>query len=616
VIYVSTLAIVALFAVVSVSPSVAERNWWNSSIFGDGWCYGDVGLGECSVDIYDFDPAEWCRQPREANTELEFCQNPDNYSRASLDPEISSSATADLEPTSPPYMATPAPLGTSRVLTIVTDASSYPHDGQITFSGTTQGAEAREIVSVVIEPPTGSSKIRSGLTTATNVFTLSPIDVRDAFDRAGVYTIKAFTNPQGANDAVTLSLRYENGQVTRHTVAPDARIAPHVTQSDTPQAHVDLYSQDPSYRAWLGSRFPDLASQIATRTDPALSPPPAPTPKPELVWDLLVDPYDLFVKDRWCYGSYARCFDMYDSWWPMTPRSGDSGNLVGEEYWCFGTITRCESRPDSWCGGTRVQCYEQAGHPLASDYPGPRSHALPTVTGVETGSSWGFEWSRVNDYDRGRSADNWPPQFVERPVSETIPLEAKYYTLSLSMADFVVVDDMDAEPLVDCVVGGVPAIMRDRPHKWVLRPGAHYIQCTATDVSGNTTGMVYKLTLDSATGLFPSRNFERLFRSIMAYGGYLLEDAPDHYQVLKLIKYFHGSGMLEFDIGSGDGIGTEPTDAICATHDTDIDLLNNISLLVGNAEIKHCLELLAERGAFDKVEAQWWMFWPTHAYQE
>ena len=137
----------------------------------------------------------------------------------------------------PPPSATPAPSGgggttpapgaspgassdNSRVLTIATDASSYTRDDRITFSGTTQGAAAREIVSVVIEPPSGSSKIRSGLTTATNVFTLSPIDVRDAFNRAGVYTIKAFTNPQGASNAATLELQYENNRVTRYFSTP------------------------------------------------------------------------------------------------------------------------------------------------------------------------------------------------------------------------------------------------------------------------------------------------------------------------------------------------------------------------------------------------------------
>ena len=137
-------------------------------------------------------------------------------------PEPDPSTTLPLvePPPPPPPIVTPPPTGTSRVLTIVTDAASYSRDDRITFSGTTQGTVAREVVSVVIEPPIGSSQIRSGLTTAINTFMLSPVDVGEAFNRAGIYTIKAFTNAQEASNAAALELQYENNRVTRYFETP------------------------------------------------------------------------------------------------------------------------------------------------------------------------------------------------------------------------------------------------------------------------------------------------------------------------------------------------------------------------------------------------------------
>lgn len=566
------VAIVVFFASASAAPALAERIWWSSSIFGDGWCYGDMDLGECSVDIYKFDPTEWCRQPREATTSLEFCQNPDNYPRAAMDPEICGAVPDHWTPTPPPPLPPHAPSGASRVLAIVTDAPSYSHDDQITFSGTTQGAKAREIVTVVIESPGGIFKIRSGLTSENNTFELSPIDIRDAFGDVGVYTIKAFTNLQGTSYAATLELRYECNRVTRHSASPDT------------QSYVDRHNDDASGRAWHEPVSPDLATTQAQ--------------EPQL-WDsFLIDPDGMLVKDRWCYGTRTYCEDTYSNWWGMSPALTTDGDLIEDEHWCFGSLPHCENNRDIWCKGTLAHCYDQAGHAWSLEHGGPYSYAWPTnITSVV--SPWEFEWSRIQSVAYSIDAvDGAPPVFMKRPTSETVLVKGGNYTLSLSTDNFVVVDNVDSEPLIDCIVGGVPAIMQEVPHKWVLEAGTHYIQCTALDNEPNTSGVSYRLVVNTIGDLFPSDDYERLFENMMQF----YDSTLNHDQMLKIIKYFHSAGILMFDIEDGNGTVSDPANAVCSVRNTDQDLLRIASWSsVNNAQKKHCLELLAERGAFSKA---------------
>ena len=563
----SVVAAVAVFAAASATPALAERSWHSSNIFGDGWCYGDVGLGECSVNIYDFDPSEWCRQPREATTSLEFCQDPDNYPRAVMDSEICRPVPDYREHASTTPLSVPP--GIQSVLTIVTDASSYSRDDRITFSGITQGTAAREIVSVVIEPPNGFSKIRSGLTSATNTFVLSPIDVADVFGDEGVYMIRAFTNSQGADNAATMGLRHECNRMVLHYADEDPHPMPKSPGLDMRQ------------EAEPGSA-PSRAHALA--------------PEREFWAFFLLDPDGILVKDRWCYGTYEHCDDTYAEWWDMTYTPID-GDLARGEHWCFGSLPHCEDNPDIWCRGTRAHCYDQAGHTWGLEHRGPHAYAWPTnITNVI--SPWEFEWSRVKSvaYDID-AIDNSPPVFVTRPTSETVLVNGGNYTLSLSMDNFVVVDDMDTAPLIDCIVGGIPAIMREVPHEWILETGTHHIQCTALDNEINTSGISYRIVVNTAGDLFPSSDYRRLFEGMMSFYG-----SPLNYEhMLKIIKHFHSAGILLFDIENANGIVSDPADAICDVNDTDRHLLGKVSWTgTSNTQKLHCLEMLAERGVFSR----------------
>jgi len=57
-----------------------------------------------------------------------------------------------------------------------------------------------------------------------------------------------------------------------------------MTQGDDPQVYVDRYNDDPSYRQWFDTGFPDLTIQqaagLASPTPPAAPGPAAPAPAP------------------------------------------------------------------------------------------------------------------------------------------------------------------------------------------------------------------------------------------------------------------------------------------------------------------------------------------------
>jgi len=166
-----------------------------------------------------------------------------------------------------------------------------------------------------------------------------------------------------------------------------------------------------------------------------------------------------------------------------------------------------------------------------------------------------------------------PPVFVKNPTSETVMPVGNQYTLSLSENDFLVVDDSRA--MVECTANRVTSAIGSIPSTWRLSPGAHNVQCTATDASGKTNSMAYTITVVATAGLYASENYEQRLERIARLGtiGALSDE-----HVLKVVKYFHRAGALVFDIGSSDGVGEAPAQPVCSgsvTPDSVIEVMAN-----------------------------------------
>lgn len=192
-----------------------------------------------------------------------------------------------------------------------------------------------------------------------------------------------------------------------------------------------------------------------------------------------------------------------------------------------------------------------------------------------------------------------PPLFLSNPQSTTVAGEGTSYTLRLSTADFVVVDDGAAEPTIACTAVGTSATLSGTPTVWDLGAGANNIQCTATDGGGKTSSISYTITVtleEQEAGLFASDSHAYRFDRIMRLHGPALSDA----HIMKFIKYYHTAGAVVFDIIDNNGVGPIPDHPTCSAANTEAQLL--AKLRTGTDDQKrHCLALLAENGAFRSV---------------
>jgi len=190
-----------------------------------------------------------------------------------------------------------------------------------------------------------------------------------------------------------------------------------------------------------------------------------------------------------------------------------------------------------------------------------------------------------------------PPVFVKNPASETVTPTGNQYALSLDEGDFLVIDD--SETTVECTVKGITNTIGTIPSAWRLDAGAHDVQCTATDVGGNTSVITYTITVVTTSGLYASEVYEQRLERIARLGAV---GALNDEHVLKVVKYFHRAGALIFDIGSSDGMGEAPAQPVCSSPVTASSVIGVMANTEhSNEQVKHCLELLAEQGDFSGV---------------
>lgn len=190
-----------------------------------------------------------------------------------------------------------------------------------------------------------------------------------------------------------------------------------------------------------------------------------------------------------------------------------------------------------------------------------------------------------------------PPLFLKNPSSQTVTNEGGPYVLSLSESDFHVIDEGSGGVDVYCTVAGVVAEMTSRAHTWSLGHGVHDVQCTATDGTGNSTSIVYTVTVNVISDLFPPGDYEDRFTRIMAIQSLGSETKA------KIVVYFHRAGVLNFDIVQDGNVGPAPDDGNRWCH-SDSGLFALDSLMgssISAAHKKYCLELIAENGHFRDI---------------
>lgn len=188
------------------------------------------------------------------------------------------------------------------------------------------------------------------------------------------------------------------------------------------------------------------------------------------------------------------------------------------------------------------------------------------------------------------------PLFLQHPSSQTITTEGEPHVLTLSEADFHVIDEGSGGVDVYCTAAGTVAEMTSRPYSWSLGAGSHNVQCTATDATGNSTSIVYTVTVSVISDLFPAGDYEDRFTRIMG-----LNSLGNEVKA-KIVVYFHRAGILNFDIEQDGNISPHPGDGNrWCTEDSNLFELGLMGSNLSAAHKKYCLEQLAENGIFRNI---------------
>ena len=326
-----------------------------------------------------------------------------------------------------------------------------------------------------------------------------------------------------------------------------------------------------------------------------------------------------------CYGTFAYCADKHAAWYDFAQYDYD-GNLE-KEIWCYGTWVGCDSGMDHWCEGTYDYCLAREGH-VYNGTSTPMEKLSPLKSKDYTASS----------YHAGKYDENGVLWSIDSDLSlKLISLAAgeSTYMYSLHSSEYAAMGAgkvVDADLACGLIDPDDPTERSRKPESvrvllsggivsWNLPVGINTVDCNVIwdkgeayhrhDVivepyygegSGNATAPAGPTSpkakgVGPAASLFTSEEYELGFGLVMDLHGAGLGDGG----VLRVIKYFHSIGVMAFDIGAGDGIGEAPARPVCGPGWTVGSALAAVAFGDhDDAQKRHCLELIAERGHFEE----------------
>jgi len=209
---------------------------------------------------------------------------------------------------------------------------------------------------------------------------------------------------------------------------------------------------------------------------------------------------------------------------------------------------------------------------------------------------------------------NLPPLIVNSPDDVSVTQSESTYQHVVSTNDFLVIDDGEADPTIECTIGSIAnstkAITSQYNHEasaygtvWAIPDGTHTVLCTVTDDSGKTATDTHTVAVDVQGALFPNDAAkQRIKRIAMIFGNNVIDGDTYHL----IIKYYHRAGFIDFDI-SRDGNGGF-TSYHGSSHSCERPN-SSYRYAVGywrdgsydDVFYKQCLEKMAENGHFDRL---------------
>lgn len=209
-----------------------------------------------------------------------------------------------------------------------------------------------------------------------------------------------------------------------------------------------------------------------------------------------------------------------------------------------------------------------------------------------------------------------PPLIINSPEDVSVTQAAALYNHVVSTNDFLVIDDGSADPTISCTIGSIAnstkTITNAYNHRasaygtvWEIPDGTHTVLCTVTDEGGKTSTATHTVSVDVQGQLFPNDAAKQRIGRIahMFHNGAI---GSDTYHLI--IKYYHRAGFIDFDIlrdGSGGFTSSHVAQSYCEYPDGSSYKRYAVggwrSGSYDDVFYKQCLERIAERGHFDRL---------------
>lgn len=181
------------------------------------------------------------------------------------------------------------------------------------------------------------------------------------------------------------------------------------------------------------------------------------------------------------------------------------------------------------------------------------------------------------------------PLILKQPESFTKTIETSTWLYDFRTTSILAIDDSGTSLTTTCVIEKVNHSYKSGTRiKWNLPPGEHTVYCEVQDKTGNTSSANWTITIIRDV-LAPS------WVKTVA-GWYASSNLIDQDMYLKILKYFHTAGVIEFDIYADSPIN-DPKPPLSFKTDTKNWTQNRIS----NQVYKNVLETMADKGVFEKI---------------